>query len=324
MTNMEGMNIGEVLHLANQFIGRGSELETAVSAIDGIVNQISMNWTGPDATAFVGWWHSQHRPNLVNAASAVQGLGQSAINNARQQELASSVQGSSSALGLVGAAVVGSAVGVTAAVSSTAKAAAGGTVAAAANSAPGSLGAVTPTRSLDQLTSGTFNIGGKEVTYSQWCADHGYVPPKSDAGQCAAYAAFRRAQLGLTLPNGNGDSEASSVGLVNSPSSIGVGSLVSVPGTNDNPYGHVMVVEQRLGSNEFRVSEMNAAGLSVNGPSINADNFRTDSILKLSQNSNGSWNGALDRSLVMSPTGVLQGGNNQPLGTVTFSGGLAP
>ncbi len=80
-----GMNIPEVESLGHQLINQSNTIESVISAVDGLINTIDSVWKGPDATAFVGWWHSQHRPNLVNAASAVQGLGQSALNNAQQQ-----------------------------------------------------------------------------------------------------------------------------------------------------------------------------------------------------------------------------------------------
>lgn len=66
-----------------------NSLHSIISAVDGIINQMEGAWKGADATEFQGWWTSQHRPALMAAATAVGGLGQSAFNNATQQEAAS-------------------------------------------------------------------------------------------------------------------------------------------------------------------------------------------------------------------------------------------
>lgn len=82
----EGMDVEVVSSLGNQLRHQESAIHSIVSAIDGIVNQMEGSWKGHDATEFQNWWQSQHKPALMNAASAVGGLGQSALNNASAQQ----------------------------------------------------------------------------------------------------------------------------------------------------------------------------------------------------------------------------------------------
>lgn len=81
----EGMDTGEVQSLGHQLQNQGNAIESIVSAVDGLIGTLEGVWKGADATQFVGWWQSQHRPALKSAAEAVTGLGQSALNNAQQQ-----------------------------------------------------------------------------------------------------------------------------------------------------------------------------------------------------------------------------------------------
>jgi surface antigen/uncharacterized protein YukE len=274
---MEGMDVGEVESLGHQLMNQGNTLQTIINAIDGIVTSMETAWRGSDATEFQGWWQSQHRPALMSAEVAVHGLGQSALNNAQQQIDASGMQSTGV---LAGAALVGGvAVGGVAVGGAMSGSAASGV--AGAQPGTGGPGAYVAPPSVSQLENGTFTIGGKQVTYTQWCNEHGYAPPDSNAGQCAAYAAFRRAQMGLPVSTGNGIDQASSVGRVTSTSEISSGSLISTGGAGG--FGHVMVVDKVLGENppRFQVSEMNAAGQSVNSPVINADNYRTNTVVTL-------------------------------------------
>jgi uncharacterized protein YukE len=110
---MEGMDVGEVESLGHQLMNQGNTIQTVINAIDGIVNTMESVWKGPDATEFMGWWQSQHRPALENAESAVHGLGQSALNNAKQQIDASGMM-TAGVLAGAGVAVGGAAVGASA------------------------------------------------------------------------------------------------------------------------------------------------------------------------------------------------------------------
>lgn len=90
MSNLIGMDAGEVRSLANRIRTQAEALQGVVGRIDGIAHQIAQAWQGPDATEFVGWWQHRHRVELLKAHESLVGLAQSADNNAAQQESASS------------------------------------------------------------------------------------------------------------------------------------------------------------------------------------------------------------------------------------------
>jgi len=81
----EGMDTAQVTSIGNQLKHQGDQINSVIVAINSLVSQLPTIWHGKDATEFESWWNTQHRPALQNAATAVQGLGQSAINNALDQ-----------------------------------------------------------------------------------------------------------------------------------------------------------------------------------------------------------------------------------------------
>jgi hypothetical protein len=85
---LTGMNVAEVQHLADQLRAAADQLRHAVSTIDGRVHGTS--WAGRDADTFRHTWWPAHRQALLHAADSLTGLGQSARNNADEQERASS------------------------------------------------------------------------------------------------------------------------------------------------------------------------------------------------------------------------------------------
>jgi len=86
---LEGLDPEVVTQLAGQLKAQSQHIGGVVAHIDGIVNRIEQSWQGHTASEFAGWWRQQHRPALVGAQSAVDGLHQSALNNVTQQEQAS-------------------------------------------------------------------------------------------------------------------------------------------------------------------------------------------------------------------------------------------
>lgn len=81
----EGMDTAQVMGLGNQLKHQGDQINSVIGAINGLVGQLAGVWHGKDASEFESWWNTQHRPALQQAAAAVHGLGQSAINNAQDQ-----------------------------------------------------------------------------------------------------------------------------------------------------------------------------------------------------------------------------------------------
>lgn len=116
MSNLMGMDTGEVRLLASRIRAQAEALQGVVGKIDAVAHQIAQAWQGPDATEFIGWWQQQHRMALLRAHQSLAGLAQSADNNAAQQDQASGVTGNGGAAqvmatgGAVGAASAAGAV----------------------------------------------------------------------------------------------------------------------------------------------------------------------------------------------------------------------
>ena len=92
MAAFVGMDVVEVKQLATTLNSQADSLQTIVNRIDSLVRNSAHVWNGKDAHDFAGWWGSEHRPRLVSAEAAVRGLGQSAKNNAEDQERVSGGQ----------------------------------------------------------------------------------------------------------------------------------------------------------------------------------------------------------------------------------------
>jgi uncharacterized protein YukE len=84
---MQGMDIGEVRHLAQALTQAAAELNTMVAKLTQQVQ--SAHWVGPDRERFVGDWNSHHASALKNVAHALDEAGTRAQRDAQQQEEAS-------------------------------------------------------------------------------------------------------------------------------------------------------------------------------------------------------------------------------------------
>lgn len=87
---MVGMDVNEVRNIGNSLKTQANEIGQTITAIEGLIQRALSNWQGADATQFADWWTSQHKPSLTNLQSQIDGLGQSALNNATEQENVSS------------------------------------------------------------------------------------------------------------------------------------------------------------------------------------------------------------------------------------------
>ncbi len=110
MAQETGMDVEAVRIVAVKLDEQAARVASIVAEIEGSVAAIEQNWTGADAQLFAGWWHQQHRSDLMRASDAIAGLAQSARNNVSEQE---QVSGGTSGAGpgLGGLAVGGGAVG---------------------------------------------------------------------------------------------------------------------------------------------------------------------------------------------------------------------
>ncbi len=62
-----------------------SDIAGLITRIEHQIQNAISHWDGKDAHDFMGWWQQQHKPRLQELQSAIEGLGTSAINNAREQ-----------------------------------------------------------------------------------------------------------------------------------------------------------------------------------------------------------------------------------------------
>lgn len=83
---ISGMDYQEVSSIGHQLIQQADQIQQVIAHVDGLIARAEGVWHGDDARHFQDWWTQQHRPHLVQAHDAVHGLGQSAINNAAEQQ----------------------------------------------------------------------------------------------------------------------------------------------------------------------------------------------------------------------------------------------
>jgi WXG100 family type VII secretion target len=80
------MNVDAVRNVARSLKVQAASLRAVLSRVDAVVNSIQNDWKGSDAQAFCSWWRNEHRPKLVDLITKLDGLGQTAANNADEQE----------------------------------------------------------------------------------------------------------------------------------------------------------------------------------------------------------------------------------------------
>lgn len=90
MSMSHGMNVEDVRALGDLLKRKAADIRSIVSEINGKVH--STAWEGPDARAFKDQWWPDHQQKLATVADQVDGFGQSAINNAQEQQDASQVR----------------------------------------------------------------------------------------------------------------------------------------------------------------------------------------------------------------------------------------
>jgi len=87
--SIEGMNVDAVRQLSRDLRGQSVQLDGVCRRVDGFVSRTAGVWQGRDASDFVSWWRDQHRPKVMELVRVLEGLAQSASNNADEQEKAS-------------------------------------------------------------------------------------------------------------------------------------------------------------------------------------------------------------------------------------------
>jgi len=214
VSGMIGMDTSEIEFLAVRLRNEAEAISGVVDALDRAVYDIGQNWRGPMASEWLGWWQGRHRPALCAAQASVAGLAQSADNNVKQQQQASSVQGGagaaswagsvSTAAGAVSATVAPAAVGVAAA--STAAIGGTGMVSGSAGSGVAFRNEVVSTAEQQaSVPQSAAYYGGPP---GEWCASFvnwvlkksGYsTPPASPANVSSWLSAAQENRNGLSI-----------------------------------------------------------------------------------------------------------------------------
>jgi len=241
MTQM-GMDVEAVENVGRQQKQSAASVDQVVGGLDKTVNGLLQLWEGPDAQRFVQSWPT-FRKSLIAAQASVAGLGQSALNNASEQRDASGVKGS-----ILGDASFPAATHV-------------GDV--GQGQTAGSVAAGNPGSFSGALSGGDVNAYRQfEQSTSHYNATARYNVDANGNGvnNCTAWVDWRREQLGLATASGNGGQMATNLHGTQTTIPI-LGAVVSYYPSDSRDFGHVMIVEQVLGTNRqsFRVSEDNYA-----------------------------------------------------------------
>ena len=243
--SFSGMDVAAVEALSKQLNGLADRLAEIGKSVDRDVATMGNIWRGPDAQKFASSW-STHRASLNAAQDAVREVGAASLRNAQQQRATSAASG-----GAPAAPVTGHAPAAPAAPAAPPAAPPAGT-----SSGHGAVGQTTP----GQLPPGDTAAYHAFEARSHHNAGVGYSVDANGAAQnnCTAWAQWRRDELGLSSPGGNGAQMAGNAGgTTHTPPSLGA--LVSF---GEGAYGHVQVVEQIYPDGSFRVSETNYNGSS--------------------------------------------------------------
>jgi surface antigen len=223
-----------------------ASIETIVGGIDKTVNGLLSTWDGPDAQRFVQQTWPTFRKSFAAAQTSVDGLGQSALNNAAEQRQASSANGSGSHSGTS----LGGGANATQPAPTPGHSTTDGVGSTGVGGLPG--GDVKAYRQYEEATKKywyTDKTTG-EVVYTD-----GHNEGKDN---CTAWVDWRREQLHLPIATGTGKTIAGLLGgTTTTPPSLGAAVSYTPPDSPDN--GHVMVVEQIMSTDppSFRVSEDN-------------------------------------------------------------------
>ena len=84
-----GMNVDQVRTLGNKLQSHyASNIDQFITEIDNQVNDTTNSWVGKDGNDFRSWWPAK-RSALKAIRDDLHGFGQSALNNASEQEAVS-------------------------------------------------------------------------------------------------------------------------------------------------------------------------------------------------------------------------------------------
>lgn len=230
MTIDQGMNVSEVKELAESLKSVAKRFDSILQLLNQKVS--GTTWVGPDAAKFKNEWWPGHRDRLQQLRTDLDGFGQSALNNAAEQERASGGgDGGQSPPIFRGVPVP--------------------RVPKPPIQLPDLRFAVTPPgRDWHEVQDG----------YDKWAASRPggqtrFSDPNQSQYQCTGWANYRWHELGYDGPpiGGNGGAMAE-----NAPGATSTSPSLHAMASYGGGYGHVMIVEEvSADGNTIRVSEMN-------------------------------------------------------------------
>ena len=257
-----GMDVDAVESVGRQLKQSADAVNGIVSGIDKTVNGLLQVWDGPDAQRFVQQSWPTFRKSLVAAQTTVEGLGQSALNNASEQREASGANPS------------------------------GGTP-SLGNSGGTHVGTTQPT----ETPSAGFDRNTEQQGYDNrdpHRVPSYFMPGNGGFGQCTSWVNYRRQELvdehlisGPVPTKWNDDLTAFYPGTVSKvPSLYAVGSF-SDPNHSDGT--HTFVVESiSSDSRTISISEMNV-GAEVDGNPVIRTGLGTVSTETYTEVGDGLW-----------------------------------
>lgn len=269
-----GMSVSEVEALGHKLQDTyAAQIKDFISQIEKMVSSSSQHWVGKDGSDFRSWWPAK-RAKLTAIADDLHGYGQSALNNAHEQTVAS-----------------GGASGGSPGTSNPPSLAPSNVPGQAPGSASGPAGA----------GSETGVLPGSHRTWQEVQADYDarYVkeyglwpdggPNGDNRYQCVSWAWFRMRELGYTgnQVSAHGGFVAGALGGTTStvPHTGAVMSYTTGPGDH---YGHVAIAEEvsrdAQGRLTVRVSEMNMGNDGIAG---HPNEYQASRVF--TQNADGTW-----------------------------------
>ena len=88
MSNLEGMDTEQVLHLSRILMGGSGQVTETINRAQQLIE--GLNWVGPDRDVFVSSWHDTHCPRLISLVEELKDASLNAHRYAVAQQLASS------------------------------------------------------------------------------------------------------------------------------------------------------------------------------------------------------------------------------------------
>ena len=286
MTVTHGMNVAEVDGLGQRLQMGADRLVAICAELDSVVR--GSTWAGPDADRFSFEWWPAHKARLLSASERLHGFGQSALNNAGEQRVASGEGGAGLGFGASGAAPL---------LQGSSPFLQGSSQHLQGSTPPSQSGpASTVGAPQGELPDSHRTWQDVQAAYEGRAAELGVpadyrAPATGESGyQCTGWAVYRWRELGFDGEFGRnaegkmGDGfqmATNNGGSTSTPPALG-----AMASYESRSFGHVMIVEEVMaGGTEIRVSEMNT---DPSDPLMGRpEEYRSDRVF--TRQANGTW-----------------------------------